>query len=102
MLIFNFFSLGFSSLCHSVVFVLFIFSFCKIENFYVSTMDRLRQRRKNETKSNVNKIMKTYLVSYMKKSVSSIDEKITRNDNNKLKSFISLQRLIKLQRGPKF
>ena len=31
--------------------------------------------------------MATFLL-YMKKGVSSVDEKITRNDNNKLKSFI--------------
>ena len=46
--------------------------------------------------------MRTYLVLFMKKGVSSIDEKITRNDNNKLKSFIPLRHLIKLQRGPQF
>ena len=64
-------------------------------------MKRLRQREKNETKSNVNKIMRTFLVLCMKKVVSSINEKITRNENNKLKCFIPLRRLIKLQHGPK-
>ena len=64
-------------------------------------MKRLRQREKNETKSNVNKIMRTFLVLCMKKGVSSINEKITRNENKKLKCFIPLQRLIKLQHGPK-
>ena len=62
------------------------FSFRKTENFYVSTIERLRQRGKNETKSNVNKIMRKYLLC-MKKSGSLIDEKITRSDNNKLRSF---------------
>ena len=77
------------------------FPFVKQKTF-VSAMERLRQRRRNETKSNVNKIMRLYLVICMKKGVSSIDEKITRNDNNKLKSPIPLQRLIKLRCGPKF
>ena len=36
--IFNSFSVGFSSLCHSVVFVLHIFSFLKTENFDVSAI----------------------------------------------------------------
>ena len=62
MFIFNLFSVSFSSLCHSVVFVLCIFSFRKTENCYASAMAHLRQRRKNETKSNVNKIMRTYLL----------------------------------------
>ena len=47
-------------------------------------MKRLRQREKNETKSNVNKIMRTFLVLCMKKGVSSINEKITRNENKKI------------------
>ena len=102
MFIFNLFSVGFSSLCHSAVFVLYIFSFCKTENFYVCAMARLRQREKIETKSNVNKIMRKFLVLCIKIGVSSIDEKITRSDNNKLKSLVSLGRLIKLQHGPKF
>ena len=70
--------------------------FYKTENFYVSAMERLRQRGKFETKSNVNEIMRTFLVLCMKKGVSSIDERISRNDNNKLKSFKSLRRLVKL------
>ena len=41
-------------------------------------------KRKNETKSNVNKIMTTYVLC-VKKGVSSVDKKITRNDNNKLR-----------------
>ena len=65
-------------------------------------MARLRQREKIETKSNVNKIMRKFLVLCIKIGVSSIDEKITRSDNNKLKSLVSLGRLIKLQHGPKF
>ena len=88
MFIFNSFLVGFSSLCHSVAFVLYILSFRKRESPCVSAMERLRQNRKIETKSNVNKIMSTYLLC-MKKSVScSVDEKITRNDNNELWSFI--------------
>ena len=59
-------------------------------------MERLRQRGKFETKSHVNKIMRTFLVLCMNKGVSSIDERISRNDNNKLKSFKSLRRLVKL------
>ena len=50
-------------------------------------MADLRQRRKNETKSNVNKIMRTYLLC-VKEGVSLVDEKMTGNDNNKLRSFI--------------
>ena len=46
-------------------------------------MERLRQRGKNETKLNAKKIMKTY-----EKGMSSVDEKITRNNNNELRSFI--------------
>ena len=49
-------------------------------------MERCRQRGKNETKSNVSKIMRTYLLC-MKKGRSSVDEKITRNAKNKLRSF---------------
>ena len=42
---------------HSAGFFFFcIFSFRKKENFYVSAAERLRQRGKYETKSNVNKI----------------------------------------------
>ena len=44
-----------------------IFSSCKTENFVVTATERLRQRGKNETKSNVNKNMRTHL-SCMKKS----------------------------------
>ena len=47
-------------------------------------MARLRQREKIETKSNVNKIMRKFLVLCIKIGVSSIDEK-----------------MIKLQHGPK-
>ena len=50
-------------------------------------MADLRQRRKSETKSNVNKIMRTYLLC-VKEGVSLVDEKMTGNDNNKLRSFI--------------
>ena len=59
MFIFNLFSVGSSSLCHSVVFVLLIFSFCKTENFYVSEVWRLRQRGKNKTRSNFNNSVDT-------------------------------------------
>ena len=45
-------------LCHSVAFVLCVFSFCETENFYVSTREHLKQREKNKTKSNVNKDMR--------------------------------------------
>ena len=62
MFIFNSFLFGFSSLYHTVVFVLSIFNFRKIEKVYVSAMERLRQRGKNETKLYVNKIMKMYLL----------------------------------------
>ena len=37
--------------------------------------ERVKQRRKSETKSNVNKNTRTYLLC-MKKGVSSVDEKI--------------------------
>ena len=83
MFIFNSFSVGFSSLCHSFVFDLCIFFFRKTKKFYVSAMKRLRQGGK---KSNVNKIMRTYLLC-MNKGGSSVDEKITRNIN-KLRSFM--------------
>ena len=76
MLIFNSFSVGFSSLCHSVVFVLCFFSFLETEKLYVSAVERLRQKGKTETKSNVNENMKTYLLC-MKKGASSVAEKIT-------------------------
>ena len=48
-------------------------------------MEFLRQRGKKQTKLDVDKIVRTYLLS-IKKGVSSADEKITRNDNNKLKT----------------
>ena len=51
-----------SAHCITVVFVLSIFNFRKIEKVFVSAMERLRQGGKNETKLNVNKIMKTYLL----------------------------------------
>ena len=50
-------------------------------------MERFKQRGKNETKSNINKVLRTYLLC-MKKGGNSVDEKITRNDKNKLRSFI--------------
>ena len=50
-------------------------------------MESKRSTAKNKTKSNINKIMRTYLLC-MKKGVSSVDEKKTRNDNNKLRRFI--------------
>ena len=40
----------FSSLYHSLILVLFIFTFCKAEHFYASATESLRQRGKNETK----------------------------------------------------
>ena len=49
------------------------FSFCKTEN--CNGARRVRQRGKNETKSNVNKNTKTYLLC-MEKGVSSVEEKI--------------------------
>ena len=60
-----------------VVLVLYIFSFRQTENFDVSAMERLRQRGKNETKSNVNKNMRTHLLC-MKKGWSSVDKKRTK------------------------
>ena len=42
MFIFNEFPVGFSLLCHLVVFVFCIFSFRKTENFYVSATERLK------------------------------------------------------------
>ena len=69
MFFFNSFLVGFSSLCHSVVFVLCNFFSPKTEIFYVFAMERLRQRGKNETKSNVNKTMRTYLLCIKKMGV---------------------------------
>ena len=64
-------------------------------------MERLRQKRKNKTKSNINEIVRTYLLC-MKKGVSSVDEKITRNDNNKLRLYITpLGYLVKATKWPK-
>ena len=75
MFILNSFSIGFSSLFHSVVFVVCIFSFRKTERFYASATERLRQRGKIEIRSNVNKNMRMYLLC-MKKDGSSVDEKV--------------------------
>ena len=66
MFIFNSFSVGFTSFCHSVAFILRIFPF----------VSETGQRGKNETKSNVNKNMTTYLLC-LKKGLSSVDKKIT-------------------------
>ena len=77
MSIFNSFLVGFSSLSHSVAFVLCVFSFRKTENFCVSTTERLRQRGKSETKSRANKNLRTYLLC-MKKGIYSVDDKITK------------------------
>ena len=66
MFIFNLFSVGFSSFCHLVVFILCILSFRKTEIFYASITERLRERGKNETRLNVKEdvyIMRTYLLS---------------------------------------
>ena len=53
---------------HSAGFFFFcIFSFRKMENFYVSAAERLRQRGKYETKSNVYKHLKTYLLCMKKR-----------------------------------
>ena len=53
---------------HSAGFFFFcIFSFRKMENFYVSAVERLRQRGKYETKSNVYKHLKTYLLCMKKR-----------------------------------
>ena len=72
------FSIHFSwFLCNSVVFVLYIISFRKKEDFYVSAIERLRQRGKNETKLNANKNLRTYLLC-MKKGVSSVVERVTK------------------------
>ena len=89
MVIFSSFSVGFIPFCYSVVFALCVFSFRKPENFYVSTIQYLRQRGKNETKSKVNKIMRICLL-HMRKSPSLDTEKISDNisDNNKLTNFI--------------
>ena len=48
-------------------------------------MEFLRQRGKKPTKLDVDKIVRTYLLS-INKGLSSADEKITRNDNNKLRT----------------
>ena len=59
---------------HSAGFFFFcIFSFCKKENFYVSAAERLRQRGKYETKSNVNKIWRRTCYAW-KKDVSSVTD----------------------------
>ena len=50
-------------------------------------MQRLRQRGKNKTKSNVNKNARLYLL-YMEKGVSAVDEKIQKNDSNKKNTFL--------------
>ena len=75
--LFNSFSVSFRSLCHSVDFVSYIFSFGKTENFDVYAAERLRQRGKNETKSNVNKKMSTHLLC-MKKGWCSVDKNRTK------------------------
>ena len=62
MFIFNSFSLGFSSLCHAVLLVLNIFLFCETDNFYVSAMERLRQRGRNETKSVLKKYKEVFII----------------------------------------
>ena len=109
MLIFNLLSAIFSSLPRWNAFTLTIFSFRETKNLYVTETEHLRQREKNETKSNVNKNMRTYLLcikkdlsSCMQKGASSSDEKITRNDNNKWRSLISLKRLVKTWKCPIF
>ena len=53
------------------------FSILKTENFYISATECLRQRGQNETKSNVDKNMRTYLLC-KKKGMSSVYEKITK------------------------
>ena len=70
MFIFNLFSVGFSLLCHSVVFALCFFSFVKQKTVTL----HVRLREKSETKSNKN--TRTYFL-YMKKGVSSTNEKIS-------------------------
>ena len=50
-------------MCHSVLFVLCIFSFRKTENFFVSAMQRLKQTGKNGTILNVTKNTRTYLLT---------------------------------------
>ena len=46
MLIFNPFSVGFNSLCHSAVLVLRIFTIHKTENLYMSPTEHLKQTGK--------------------------------------------------------
>ena len=75
--LFNSFSVSFHSLCHSVDFVSYIFSFGKTENFGVYAAERLRQRGKNKTKSNVHKKMRTHLLC-MKKGWSSVAKNRTK------------------------
>ena len=82
MFIFNSFSVVLSSLCLSVAFVLCIFSFRETEIIYVAATEHLKQRGENETKSNVDKNMRPYLLSMkkgvsscMKKGVSSVDKR---------------------------
>ena len=74
MFILNSFSVGFRF--HSIVFVLCIFSFFKLENFYLSATECLTQRGQNETKLNV-KNMRRYLLG-KKKGVSLVDQRITK------------------------
>ena len=79
---------GFYTITVPVMKELNIFSSCKTENFVVTATERLRQRGKNETKSNVNKNMRTHL-SCMKKSWRvQLTRREQRNAKNKLRSLI--------------
>ena len=66
-----------SAHCVIQLFLSYTFSFCKTENLDISARERLRKKGKNETKSNNNKNMRTYLLC-MTKGWSSVDEKITK------------------------
>ena len=85
--LFNSFSVSFCSLCHWVDFFSYIFSFGKTENFDVYAAERLRQRGKNETKSNVNKKMSIYY-AWKKVGVKLLRAE-QKSGNSKLKTLIS-------------
>ena len=71
MFIFNSFSLGFSSLCHSVVFVLGIFFLMwnrKLLSLQQSVWDKNEKTKPNQ--------MKKEVTSCMEKGLSSVDEKV--------------------------
>ena len=85
MFIFNLFSVGFSSLCHSVAFVLCTFFLLWNRKLYVSTTERFIQTGKMKLNQILFKIweriyyaLKKGVSSFMKKGVGSVYEKITK------------------------